>query len=121
MNCWFGLIKFGVDKTVKLWKVHEKSIQVVSEHNANNGADLYTNSSAIRFPVVDSSQKMVKATSKRVFSNAHAYHINSIAVNSDGETYLSADDLRVNLWSLGITNQSFSTLMDIGVVRIEYG
>lgn len=39
---------------------------------------------------------------------AHAYHINSISTNSDGETYLSADDLRINLWNLDISDQSFS-------------
>lgn len=39
---------------------------------------------------------------------AHAYHINSISVNSDGETYISADDLRINLWNLDISDQSFS-------------
>jgi hypothetical protein len=40
---------------------------------------------------------------------AHAYHINSISVNSDSETYISADDLRINLWNLDISEQSFST------------
>jgi serine/threonine-protein phosphatase 2A regulatory subunit B len=43
-----------------------------------------------------------------VYANAHAYHINSISINSDGETYLSADDLRVNLWNMDISDQSFS-------------
>lgn len=50
----------------------------------------------------------VVAQPRRVFSNAHAYHINSISVNSDQETFLSADDLRINLWNLNVTNQSFS-------------
>ena len=44
----------------------------------------------------------------QVFANAHMYHINSIAINSDDETYLSADDLRINLWNLEITDRSFS-------------
>lgn len=39
---------------------------------------------------------------------AHAYHINSISFNSDAETFLSADDLRINLWNLDISDQSFS-------------
>ena len=30
------------------------------------------------------------------------------SVNSDNDTYLSADDLRVNLWNLEITDRSFS-------------
>lgn len=51
---------------------------------------------------------MIEASPKKVFSNAHTYHINSISVNSDNETYLSADDLRINLWHLEITDRSFS-------------
>lgn len=53
---------------------------------------------------------MVEASPRRVFANAHTYHINSISVNSDNETYLSADDLRINLWHLEITDRSFSIL-----------
>ena len=51
---------------------------------------------------------MVEATPKRVFGNAHTYHINSISLNSDQETFLSADDLRINLWHTEVTDQSFS-------------
>ena len=40
---------------------------------------------------------MVEASPRRIFANAHTYHINSISVNSDGETYLSADDLRYGI------------------------
>lgn len=47
---------------------------------------------------VDDSSSRCKA--RRVYKNAHAYHINSISVSSDGETFLSADDLRVNLWRM---------------------
>lgn len=53
---------------------------------------------------------MVEVRPRRVFSNGHTYHVNSISVNSDGETYLSADDLRINMWHLGITDRSFSIL-----------
>lgn len=41
---------------------------------------------------------------------AHTYHINSISTNSDGETYISADDLRINLWNLDVSDQSFSKI-----------
>lgn len=54
---------------------------------------------------------MVEASPRRIFANAHTYHINSISVNSDHETYLSADDLRINLWHLEITDRSFSILV----------
>jgi len=63
----------------------------------------------MKVPKVSPSNLMVEASLRRVFANAHTYHINSISVNSDQETYLSADDLRINLWNLEITDQSFST------------
>lgn len=49
---------------------------------------------------------------------AHAYHINSISINSDGETYISADDLRINLWNLDVSDQSFN-IVDIKPVNME--
>ena len=51
---------------------------------------------------------IVAAVPRKIYANAHAYHINSISINSDGETYMSADDLRINLWNLNIADQSFS-------------
>lgn len=48
------------------------------------------------------------AVAKRVFGSAHAYHINSISINSDGETFCSSDDLRINLWNLEVSNKAFN-------------
>ncbi|XP_039142715.1 serine/threonine protein phosphatase 2A 55 kDa regulatory subunit B beta isoform-like isoform X2 [Dioscorea cayenensis subsp. rotundata] len=50
------------------------------------------------------------ARCRRVFSHAHDFNINSISTNSDAETFISADDLRINLWNLEITNQCFNIL-----------
>ena len=61
---------------------------------------------------------MVEASPRRIFANAHTYHINSISVNSDGETYLSADDLRINLWHMETTDQSFN-IVDIKPANME--
>jgi serine/threonine-protein phosphatase 2A regulatory subunit B len=52
------------------------------------------------------------ATPRRCYSNAHAYHINSISINADDELFLSADDLRINLWHLGNTKESFRMFHD---------
>lgn len=52
---------------------------------------------------------IIAAAPRRVYSNAHAYHIHSVSLNSDEETFLSADDLRVNLWNLDNVEQSFSS------------
>lgn len=65
---------------------------------------------SFQVPVLMPMDLMVEASPRRIFANAHTYHINSISVNSDHETYLSADDLRINLWHLEITDRSFSIL-----------
>ncbi|XP_044486406.1 serine/threonine protein phosphatase 2A 55 kDa regulatory subunit B beta isoform-like isoform X2 [Mangifera indica] len=45
---------------------------------------------------------------QKVFGRAHDFNINSISNNSDGETFISADDLRINLWNLEISGQCFN-------------
>lgn len=62
---------------------------------------------------------IVAAVPRKVYANAHAYHINSISINSDGETYMSADDLRINLWNLNISDQSFSTFFSLSLFRFD--
>ena len=69
-----------------------------------------TTITTLQVPVFVPVDMMVEASPRRVFANAHAYHINSVSINSDEETFLSADDLRINLWNTAITNQSFSIL-----------
>lgn len=150
------------DKTIKLWKVFEKSLKVVAENNMSSAS--FNNQSAIslssqsssapdsgnnapsagtgtllpptsppggttsgsgagasarngaqqqiipslKLPRMSYHDNIVAAVPRKVYANAHAYHINSISINSDQETYLSADDLRINLWNLAISDQSFS-------------
>ncbi|KAF3486121.1 hypothetical protein F2Q69_00052662 [Brassica cretica] len=75
-------------------------------------------SSSLRLPVVTSHESSLVARCRRVYSHAHDYHINSISNNSDGETFISADDLRINLWNLEITNQSFN-IVDVKPEKME--
>lgn len=96
----------NVDKTVKLWKVFEKSIKVVAENNHSSGQRVPNGS--LQLPKLTHHDSIVAAVPRKVYANAHAYHINSISINSDAETYISADDLRINLWNLDISDQSFS-------------
>jgi serine/threonine-protein phosphatase 2A regulatory subunit B len=99
------------DKTIKLWKVFEKSLKVVSETNHFDGQRQLpppTSPSHLRLPRMAQQDHIIAAVPRKVYANAHAYHIHSISVNSDQETYISADDLRINLWNLNISDQSFS-------------
>ncbi|CAF3485586.1 unnamed protein product [Adineta steineri] len=108
------------DKTVKLWKISEKTkraegYNLRDDNGIIRSADNITN---LRIPVIKPMELMVEATPKRVFGNAHTYHINSISLNSDQETFLSADDLRINLWHTEVTDQSFN-IVDIKPPNME--
>lgn len=115
------------DKTIKLWKISERErkigddawnlprtnrIKWVSELERNQLVfPIFSTSSfrgRLQIPSIVPMELIVEASPRRVYGNAHTYHVNSISVNSDQETFLSADDLRVNLWNLEITNESFS-------------
>ncbi|KAJ0008350.1 hypothetical protein Pint_28807 [Pistacia integerrima] len=84
---------------------------------------------------VTSNEISLMARCRRVYAHAHDYHINSISNNSlisedtcngsgvemclsDGETFISADDLRINLWNLEISNQSFN-IVDVKPANME--
>ncbi|KAL4925498.1 protein phosphatase 2A regulatory subunit CDC55 [Aspergillus undulatus] len=121
------------DKTIKLWKVFDKSLKVVAENNLSTeltpggvgGAGApraprvsFKDASALKLPRMTHHDTVVAAVPRRTYANAHAYHINSISVNSDGETFISSDDLRVNLWNLNIQDQSFN-IVDIKPANME--
>lgn len=108
------------DKTIKLWKVSERDKRVTGYNTREEGGRPRdpTRITSLRVPTVRPAELMVEASPRRIFANAHTYHINSISLNSDQETYLSADDLRINLWHLEITDQSFN-IVDIKPANME--
>lgn len=107
----------------------ERSLKVVAENNLSQ--DLtpplgglsrphtsFKDPSSLRLPRMTHHDTVVAAVPRRTYANAHAYHVNSISVNSDDETFISADDLRINLWNLNIQDQSFN-IVDIKPANME--
>eukprot|EP01087_Luapelamoeba_hula_P002821 TRINITY_DN1258_c0_g1_i1.p1 TRINITY_DN1258_c0_g1~~TRINITY_DN1258_c0_g1_i1.p1 ORF type:complete len:446 (-),score=79.35 TRINITY_DN1258_c0_g1_i1:244-1581(-) len=107
------------DKTIKLWKVFDKTLYEKPARGTSitSPAPSHTNG-ALSFPSRTRRDRQKTAAPRRVYANAHAYHINSISLNTDGETYISADDLRINLWNLEISDQSFN-IVDIKPANME--
>ncbi|KAI9562001.1 protein phosphatase-like protein 2A regulatoru subunot PR55 [Daphnia sinensis] len=108
------------DKTIKLWKVSERDKRAEGYNLKDEAGEMKDKGvlTGLRVPVLKPMELMVEASPRRIYANAHTYHINSISVNSDAETYLSADDLRINLWHLDITDQSFN-IVDIKPANME--
>lgn len=116
------------DKTIKLWKIYGKKIKILSNMNMehNNEATVSSGTSAqfwgagrgLRLPLMATRERVVTATPKRTYSNAHAYHINSIALNSDGESFMSCDDLRLHVWNLNYSSSCFN-IVDVKPANME--
>ena len=100
------------DKTVKLWRISERYKKAEGYNLKGEDGDFFgdvpTSIKSLRVPVVRPMDLMIEILPRRMFANAHTYTINSISVNSDQETFISADDLRINLWHMEITDQTFN-------------
>jgi len=75
------------DKTIKMWKMLEK-----------------------RKPFKPGGGAEVSVLSRKVYANAHAYNIHSMSHCSDGELFISADDLRINLWNVEVGSEGFTVV-----------
>lgn len=102
------------DKTIKLWKLNDKVVKK-SEKLSKKTNWTKANLAVPALKVVDSG---FCPSIKKVYSNLHSYNINSLSACVNGEHFLSADDLTVNLWSLGVSDKSF-TLLDISPKNIN--
>ena len=96
---------------------------------------------------LQSAESPVQAKERMVFQNGHIYHINSLSLNrsnkdcidlcimlylltqmivcySDGETFLTSDDLRINLWHTGVNTECFNIVCTISTnsrtVKVTY-
>ena len=113
------------DKTIKLWKLYEQRATTVSQLNLEDHgmgtikAPRSIDSESLRVPkLVRGALTTPSAACRRSFPHAHAYHINSISLNSDHQTFLSADDLRINMWDLNVPSLSYN-IVDIKPDNME--
>jgi serine/threonine-protein phosphatase 2A regulatory subunit B len=116
------------DKTIKLWRIGNRSFQRYQPTNLgskSNKAEFSKRSyqsdgggAAVVLPRLEDEHTELIATSKKEFKNAHAYHINSLSVNTDGETFLSSDDLRIIWWNLDVDNHCFN-VVDLKPINME--
>ena len=113
------------DKTIKLWKVWEKKIKArrdTLQPKQRSAANFVTASPAhhhqLHIPRLTHSQTITTASPKRVYANAHGFHVHSISLNSDGQTFISADDLRLNLWHVDVANEAFN-IVDLKPTNLE--
>lgn len=94
------------DKLIKLWKIdyrREKKYESCKKLLAKGKFAL---------PRSKVLSEQWEGRCRSQFKNAHEYHINSLSTSADGEQFISADDLRVNLWNIE-DNSVVYNLLDV--------
>ena len=99
------LILTANDKTIKLWRVYERSEGTRQRYNCDKRGRLnpvISDTKHLKIPRIVNARKNAVSQYKREFSYGQNYHIhiNSLSLSCDGDNFLSADDLRVNLWNI---------------------
>ena len=70
------------------------------------------------FPQAQTLSSGYEGVERRQYKNCHNYNINSLSVSNDGESFLSADDLCINLWNLENQNLAYQ-LVNLKPPNIE--
>ena len=93
------------DRIIKLWNVKYRETKEVFRgcevvwDAASFGQDYKINHQLL-LPELEIVREGYEGALRKEFKNCHHYNINSLSVSADGETFMSADDLRVNMWHL---------------------
>lgn len=98
------------DRIIKLWKLENRS-QRESKVTQIKG-------NQILLPHAQVYSSGYEGMERKQYKNCHNYNINSLSVSPDGESFLSADDLCINLWNFENTNLAYQ-LVDLKPPHIE--
>ena len=101
------------EQTIKLWRLTDKKIKRVRAKSptASSNSKFTSPSSTIRIPKLMPARVMTTSSIKRTYEHGHeSAHIHSLSVCSDGQMFLSADELRVNVWNIANSDAAFNIL-----------
>ena len=106
------------DKTIKLWRLGSKPPPKKSlDQFIRSPSTPPTAPSSLPYTDGEEEPAPVGAKRKQCFKNAHSYNIHSVSVNSDGQSFFSADDLRINLWHVDREDECY-TIVDLKPVEL---
>jgi len=92
------------DRCIKLWKIFEKPL--LKPMYGRDGVPV-KNIESLQIPRLNTTEILTAAIPRRTYTFAHTYHINSLTLSSDKEHFVSADDLRINLWNIETASHTF--------------
>jgi len=95
-----NLLLTSNEKVVNLWKMGIKKLNKLKTQDTEDGS--------IVIPTIETYDKAPFTAIYKSYENGHPFSIHSISINSDGETFISSDDLSINLWNFENTSECFN-------------
>eukprot|EP01010_Urceolus_cornutus_P002419 NODE_309_length_1814_cov_243.155807_g250_i0.p1 GENE.NODE_309_length_1814_cov_243.155807_g250_i0~~NODE_309_length_1814_cov_243.155807_g250_i0.p1 ORF type:complete len:512 (-),score=101.97 NODE_309_length_1814_cov_243.155807_g250_i0:173-1708(-) len=106
--CWIprcnqsALLLTANEKSIKLYRVATKRNRIVSGQNTSGFIGVLCsdpNCARLEIPQLIPTDSVTECKPKRVYATEHEYQINSLSLSSDGQHFLSSDDLIIHLWN----------------------
>eukprot|EP00669_Euglena_mutabilis_P004828 TRINITY_DN16191_c0_g1_i1.p1 TRINITY_DN16191_c0_g1~~TRINITY_DN16191_c0_g1_i1.p1 ORF type:complete len:429 (-),score=67.35 TRINITY_DN16191_c0_g1_i1:107-1393(-) len=115
--CWLkrcssaGLLLAANDKFIRMYRVAERRGYVMPGSDCNGFLGLTMAATGqLELPRFVPTDSTWECKAKRLFASEHEYAINALSLSSDGEYFLSSDDLIVHLWHTSHTTESLKLL-----------
>ncbi len=95
------------DKSLKLWTLRDRVVRSRVQGAPGTRGE-YLGEGDYALPATAPLHAMTVAQCKQSYRGAHTYHVHSVAACADRATFISADDLSVNMWHYEHPDQSFA-------------
>mmetsp|Transcript_8404 Transcript_8404/g.20807 ORF Transcript_8404/g.20807 Transcript_8404/m.20807 type:complete len:560 (-) Transcript_8404:130-1809(-) len=95
-------------RSSKGYRSNAMDVATIVNSQLSGGGRLKRPYNALRVPCISNVNYVMSAVCRRNYANGHLYHIHSVDINTDGETFISADDLHINLWNFEVMHESFN-------------
>ncbi|OAF69233.1 hypothetical protein A3Q56_02991 [Intoshia linei] len=97
-------------KIIKLWKLTERNTMPQGLNFEDDEGKRRERPSKLVIPRYTPTDTFVEALPRKIYQNAHTYQIHSISTNYDNMCFLSSDELRINLWNLEVSDNSYNVV-----------
>lgn len=92
------------DKLIKLWKIDYR------KEKKYESCKKLLQKGRLAIPRSKVLSESWEGRYRHFYRNAHEYHINSLSLCADGEHFVSADDLRLNIWNIEDNSEVYNVL-----------
>ena len=106
------------DKSIKFWKIVDKSEGTIMNYNLNNKQSKSKKITKLNVPRYSRGTSQPSSKLIKLFPKGHEQRIHSLSMSMDNEHFLSADELRVNIWNLENNSELFCYI-DTPTTNIE--